>query len=395
VASTGCTASEYGDIFDMMGSTNNTPHFNAYQKERLGWLNAGVSPPLTTVATISGTKTYSIAPVEDARNATPRALKIPRGTSCSATNEWFYVESRQAKGFDAFLAGNANVLGGVLVRKVTEGSADSSYLLDMTPVTTAWGDAALVAGQAFTDPQTGLVIMPVSVGTTGATINVTFPASSCTRAAPKVAATPSGTVWTSAGSTTGYTVTVTNQDSCGCAATAFDVGGVVPTGWGATSARTASIAPGASASSPVAVTVPAAAAANFYPVSLTGASVAAALSASVGGTIAVASSLVVTVAASSASFKLPKQPNRTVPATITTTVKSGSTAVSGAAVSVTVTDPVGAVTTLTGATASNGTVALSYSMRRNSSPLGTYRITSRATLGSTASTATTSFVLVN
>ena len=53
------------------------------------------------------------------------------------------------------------------------------------------------------------------------------------------------------------------------------------------------------------------------------------------------------------------------------------------------------VTTLTGATASNGTVALSYSMRRNSSPLGTYRITSRATLGSTASTATTSFVLAN
>ncbi len=41
-------ASDYGDIFDMMGSSNTTPHYNAFQKERLGWLNSGVSPPITT-----------------------------------------------------------------------------------------------------------------------------------------------------------------------------------------------------------------------------------------------------------------------------------------------------------------------------------------------------------
>ena len=395
IAATGCSASEYGDIFDMMGSSSTTPHFNAYQKERLGWLNAGISPPLTTVPTVSGTRTYTIGPMEDLRNATSRALKIPRGTSCSATNEWFYVETRQAKGFHAYLAGNANVLGGVLIRKVTEGNSDSSYLLDMTPATTAWNDAALVAGQAFNDPLTGLSIMPVSVGTTGATINVTFPASTCTRAAPKVAASPTGTVWTSAGSTTGYSVTVTNQDSCGCAATTFDVGAVVPAGWGATSARTGSIAPGASASSSVAVTVPAAATAAFYPVSLTGANSSAALSASVPGTIAVAaaSSLAVSVSTSSASYTLPKQPNRTVTATITTTVKSGATAVAGASVSVQVTGPTGALTTLTGTTASNGTVVVSYTMRRNSNPTGTYRVTSRATLGSLSPSATTTFLL--
>jgi hypothetical protein len=395
VASSGCTTSEYGDIFDMMGSSNTTPHYNAYQKERLGWLNAGVSPPLTTVPASAGTATFTIAPMEDARNAAPRALKIPRGTSCAATGEWFYVESRQAKGFDAFLAGNANVLGGVLVRKVTDGVADSSYLLDMTPATTAWNDAALVAGKAFVDPQTGLSILPVSVGTTGATINVTFPPASCTRAAPKVAASPTGTVWTSAGSAASYSVTVTNQDSCGCAATTFDVGGVVPAGWGATTARTASLSPGASASAPVAITVPAGAAASFYAVSLAGANSAAALSASVASTIAVVSSLGVTVAANAASYTLPKQPNRAVTATITTTVKSGSTAVGGAAVTVTVTGPTGATTTLSGTTASNGTVAVAYAMRRNASPLGTYRVTSRAAIGGTSASATTTFVLGN
>ena len=393
VASSGCTTSEYGDIFDMMGSTSTTPHFNAYQKERLGWLNAGVSPPLTTVPTIAGTRTYTIAPIEDARSATPRALKIPRGTSCSATGEWFYVESRQAKGFHAYLASNANVTGGVLVRKVTDGSVDSSFLLDMTPATTAWNDAALVAGQSFTDPLTGVVITPVSVGTTGATVNVTFPAASCTRAAPKIAVSPTGTVWTSAGSSKTYAVTVTNQDSCGCAATTFDIAGAVPAGWGATSARTASVSPAASASASIAVTVPAGAVAGFYPVSLTGTHTTAALSASAAGTVAVASSLTVGVATSATSYTLPKQPNKTVVATITTTVRSGTTAVPGAAVSVTVTDPAGAVSTLAGTTASNGTVALGYTMRPRTSPVGTYRITSRATLGSAVSTATATFVV--
>jgi len=32
VADSGCSASEYGDIFDIMGSSNTTPHFNAFQK---------------------------------------------------------------------------------------------------------------------------------------------------------------------------------------------------------------------------------------------------------------------------------------------------------------------------------------------------------------------------
>jgi hypothetical protein len=51
------------------------------------------------------------------------------------------------------------------------------------------------------------------------------------------------------------------------------------------------------------------------------------------------------------------------------------------------------VTTLSGTTASTGAVSLSYVMRPRTSPLGTYRITSRATLGGMSSSAITSFVL--
>ena len=394
VAATGCTASEYGDIFDMMGSSNTTPHFNAFQKERLGWLNAGISPPLTTVATTPGTVTLSIAPMENLRDGVSRALKIPRGTSCAATSEWFYVESRQAKGFDSFLSGNANVQGGVLVHKVTEGNSDSSYLLDLTPATTSWSDAALMAGQSFTDPLTGLSIMPLSVGTSGAQVNVTFPASSCMRANPAVTLTPTGTVWTSAGATTTYSVAVTNNDSCGCAATTFDVGATVPAGWSASSARTASVAPGGKTATSVLVTSASAAAAAFYPVAVVSANtIAPTFSALANGTIAIAAALSVTTASDKATYTLPTKGNGTTYATISTTVRSSGAAVSGATVSVRITDPAGASTTLAATTGSTGVATVTYGMKTRGAKKGTYNVSSTAAMGTMSNTATTTFVV--
>jgi len=395
VAAIGCTASEYGDIFDMMGSSNNTPHFNAFQKERLGWLNAGVSPPLTTVAVVMGSATYTIAPMEDARNAAPRALKIPRGTSCAASNEWFYVESRQAKGFDAFLSGNANIEGGVLVHKVTEGNADSSYLLDMTSATATWSDAALVAGQTFTDPLTGLGITPLSVGSSSTTVAVSFPAAACTHVAPTVTLAPSGTVYTSAGASVSYDVAVKNNDGCGCAASTFDVSAAVPSGWSATSARTASVPPAGSGSSSLIVTTAAAATAAFYPVTAAAANTSVPASiGSVGGTIAVAASSALTVSTSAdkATYTLPTKRNSTIYATITTGVSSGGAAVAGAAVSVQVSNPSGSITTLSGTTDSTGTANVFYALKARTAKAGTYAVTSKGTKGSMSSTATTSFV---
>ena len=393
VAASGCTTSDYGDAFDIMGNAS-TAHFNAFQKERLGWLNAGVSPPLTTVAAQSGTTTYTIAPLEDARDGRSRALKIPRGTACAATSEWLYVESRQAKGFDSYLASNANVLGGVLVRKVTEGNADSSYLLDMTPATSAWGDAALVSGQTFVDPQTGLTIAPLSVGTTGAMVNVTFPPSSCTRAAPKIVLTPAGTVWAPAGSTTYYSATVSNQDSCGCAATAYDVDATVPPGWSATNARTASTSPGAVTSAAIMITTAASATAAFYDVSVKASnSSAPTMTATATSTVAVATALAVTVATDKTSYTLAKQQNKPLTASITTNVSSGGVPVNGATVDVDIRSPSGAVTRLSASTGTAGTAFVSYAMKGRNTSRGTYTVTSRATKGALISSATTSFTV--
>jgi hypothetical protein len=62
-------------------------------------------------------------------------------------------------------------------------------------------------------------------------------------------------------------------------------------------------------------------------------------------------------------------------------------------VTVTVTNPVGKATTLNGTTGSSGAVSVTYGMRKNQSPVGTYTVSSRATIGNMTGSATTSFVL--
>jgi Gametolysin peptidase M11 len=93
---------EYGDAFDLMGAAF-SGDFNAFQKERLGWLNSGVSPPITTV-TSSGT--YDIGPYE-AQDTTAKALKILQSSS---SGSYYYVEFRQPLGFDSFVSAYSDVV---------------------------------------------------------------------------------------------------------------------------------------------------------------------------------------------------------------------------------------------------------------------------------------------
>jgi hypothetical protein len=168
---TGCTYQEYGDRFDVMG-TPFAGHYNAFQKERLGWLNSASSTPITTVVTPG---TYPLAVYEPGSSGS-KALKILKSTDpTTGYRTWYYVESRQASGFDAFLAGYSNPTSGVLVHTGSESTGNSSYLLDMTPGSSwNWYDAALVAGQSFADADAGLTLTTESASTTGATVTVNF-----------------------------------------------------------------------------------------------------------------------------------------------------------------------------------------------------------------------------
>src|SRR5205085_3337607 len=84
-----CYVIEYGNLIDAMGSAY-PGHYNAFQKEQLGWLNYGSSPSITTVTT-SGT--YILEAYESV-NSGPKALKILKSTdSTTGAKTWYYLET--------------------------------------------------------------------------------------------------------------------------------------------------------------------------------------------------------------------------------------------------------------------------------------------------------------
>jgi uncharacterized protein YfaS (alpha-2-macroglobulin family) len=99
--------------------------------------------------------------------------------------------------------------------------------------------------------------------------------------------------------------------------------------------------------------------------------------------LTVGASLDVTVSATVSSGK----GNRSI--SITTSVRSGGAPVAGASVSVVVTNPSGAKTTLSGTTGANGTLTVKSSLKPKD-PTGTYTIQTTATKSGVGATCATS-----
>ncbi len=257
-----CTSSDYGDNFDTMGSS--AYHFNAYQKERLGWLDYNVSPPITAV-TSDGV--YWIAPYETDTDE-PKALKVLQSIDSSGRKTHYYLEFRRPIGFDAGMSSNTNVMNGVLVHLGTESSGNSSYLLDMTPQTNSWNDPALIVGQSYSDSSAGVTFTVLSADATGASVSVTFSGGtpSCVPAVPSMSLTPSSQSAT-AGTALNYTVTLTNADSSSCGQSTFSLSGVAPSGWTKSVVPTSlTLAPGASGQATLSVASTSSAGAGNYSV---------------------------------------------------------------------------------------------------------------------------------
>ena len=252
------TSIEYGDRFDVMGDGTSGPmHFNAPQKELLGWLNYGDSPPIRAVQS-SGT--YTIDPYEpDGTN--PKALKVK-----TPSGDWYYIEYRQALGFDSDLLYNTNVTNGALVHRWSGNqNPDRIHLLNMRPAANDWTHPALEVGSSFSDG--GITITPVwAEDTLGVAVSLGGGGSTCVRNAPTVKVTPAQQQG-KPGTAVSYTVSVTNNDS-GCTMGSFKQQATVPNGWAANfTASTLGIASGATASTSLTVTSSAAAAAGVYSVS--------------------------------------------------------------------------------------------------------------------------------
>ncbi|CAN5366490.1 NEW3 domain-containing protein [soil metagenome] len=376
-----CTFSEYGNVADMMGYSGVTGQFNAFQKERLGWMNYGNSPPIFTVQS-SGN--YFIT-ANSAQDSSPKALKILR-----ASGEYYYVELRRSIGFDTTLS--STLMNGVVIGLNQPAFGKENYQLDMTPETTYWTDAALPVGRSYTDSGAGFTITPVSADNSGATVNINFGSQpSCIMVNPTISASPTATQWIGAGSAVSYNVTVTNNNNSSCSANTFNLQNSVPSGWSATATSPSLyIAPGASASTTVQVVSPNSAANGFYTVGL-GAMNSGNISYanSVAANLAVYSSLGVSVSSDAPSY------NSTQTVYLTANVAANGSPLSGANVTFTITRPNGTVAA-TGTAVSNadGITSFSYRFNRKKDSGGTYQVSANANLNGISGIGTTNFVLV-
>lgn len=364
--STGCSSNEYGDTLDFMGNLDYVTggDYNAFQRERLGWMNYGAQPPITTV---SANGTYDIGPYE-AQDGTAKALKIPQ-----ANGAYYYVEFRQAQGFDSFLSGNSNVLGGVVVHLATPGSSNSSQLLNMQSSSTESLQPALVTGQTYTDSTAGVSISPVSVSSSGASVQVTFssaPTSNCTQANPAVSAIgPTGSV--SPGATANFTVSLTNNNSSACSSSTYNLTSSVPSGWStAYSSSVVTLAPGASTSVSLAVTSPTSTSNGTYTITATATdSTATNYSGSASATETVYQPVptAVSVTTNAASYTA----NQTV--YVNVSVLSGTLPLAGAGVNVLITKTDGSKVALSGTTTSNGIATVKYRVNKKD-PKGVWQV---------------------
>jgi hypothetical protein len=118
VLDVGCDDGEYLDLIDVMGASIFFGHFNAFQKENLGWL------PPSTIQEVTQSGQYHLSTYE-ARSQGPKALRIRR-----QVDSYLYVEYRTPTGFDDFgFPGFTNGAVFHLVQPLQTGQELHSFLL--------------------------------------------------------------------------------------------------------------------------------------------------------------------------------------------------------------------------------------------------------------------------
>lgn len=381
VIGTNCTSSEYGDTVDIMGAS--AWHFSAFQKERLGWIGATGQPP---VVSVTSTGTYWLDPYESP-GGSAKALKIVKeGTTGNRT--FYYVEFRRPIGFDASMSGYSNLMNGVVVHTGSESTANSSYLLDETPGTTTFSDAALDVGRSFTDPNAGVTITPLSVSSAGASVAVDFGGSPCIPASPGLSVGPDSTPWALPGTPVAYTVTVTNHDGTSCGPTSFALTASVPAGWTWTSAApTLTLQPGATASTTVSIMSGAASAEGLYSATIFATSVS---DASRAASAPVSQMLVRALSMGVSTDKAAYRTNQTV--IVSATVSGAGTPLAGVQASIVITSPAGKSQTLAATTNASG-VASATTRLNKKDPAGTWAVRATASASGLSGSASGSFLV--
>jgi MYXO-CTERM domain-containing protein len=166
-----CAHSEYGNIFDPMGS--GCFHMDGFQKAYQNWISG------CNVVTVTSSGTFTVFPLEQACNGVqllqvplPKQRVIPMaGVSASITS--YYLELRAPVGLDATLMTPRVfvTVGGDIAE--SRGRGGRNWLIDMNPQTPSMSDAALPVGKQYSDPDpAGPKFTVVSADATKAVIQV-------------------------------------------------------------------------------------------------------------------------------------------------------------------------------------------------------------------------------
>lgn len=360
------TWDEYGDRYSAMGYWN-LGHYSVPQKVSLGWLEMGKN-----VATVESNGTFTIEP-SALQPAGYKGLKVRRGTGLDA---WLWVEFKQKLGlYESSLGSQA--FSGALVHYEDPLSNGRSNLLDFTPSTDSWTDPALPAGASWIDPYSNLKLTVPSAFAAGLTLNVEYGPPPCVPALPEVSLAPFNP-GVEQGTSVSYTVTVRNNDSPGCASSAFTFTSE-PAGW-PTEFQPASLllAPGQAANTVMTKSVPMATVPGTYQVSATAIAGSRSATAVSGATVIAATPPLSLVLA-----PLQRVYSGRTRITFVATAGSGTAPAAGAAVQFSLRRPDGTVVTQTGIAGPGGTVSWIYRL----ATAGSYSVGARAAFeNQTAST---------
>lgn len=138
-----CGYQEYGDVVDMM-SNNGSESFNAFERERAGWL----------APTLVGAGDHEIVPFSSGPTTGAKAIKV----AVPSTTLVYYVTFRPER-------------GGVYVHRADKNNAGSSRLICWV---TARGDCQLQLGDLLDDYHRSVYIKLVSANAAAAIVNVGF-----------------------------------------------------------------------------------------------------------------------------------------------------------------------------------------------------------------------------
>ncbi len=171
-----CNSAEYGDDFDTMGWGRGA-HFNAYHKERLGWLNVSGTPTVKTVA-VAGD--YDLE-VFSTQTLGVKALKILREINpVTGKNIYFYLENRQSVGFDSAIQSYyfGDYSKGAVLRMVMDGDPNGSFLVNAMAgdgqhsASNYKMNTVIPVGRFFSDAVSGWMFEIISASTTGIRVRI-------------------------------------------------------------------------------------------------------------------------------------------------------------------------------------------------------------------------------